>query len=282
MKITSSKNIIPFDNQEAKILFRDTPSKIDATIDYDIVILVYDVFDNFLFRHKVPAGNYNLNYKNEQEFLDGLKLLIKSKGLSETGKYKVQYNFVEDTFGSIRNDNNSFIITEISADNQELRLNPKINDNAFIDSFNDFKNYVTGFEIEQQISTNIEGNIESYINSFLDSIPSIIQDAYVVSDSGNVVDIDKYLESYYENASAVNNILQNIAFSIESSREAIISEMRFLLFTQNQNIRDLNNEVRTNPTDSNINQLETLISNELKKQLPDVILSVANIELNQD
>jgi len=282
--IDSKQNIIPLQEKEANLLVQEQvtlENAIFATNEYDVVINVYDTFDNFLFKEKIAGEDFTFDYQNEQEYIQDIQNLVRQNGLNENGKYKLEYYFVKDTFDAIENEDNTFIITEISADRLEVRLNPKTNSETFLNKFNDFKVYITGYRDNTVVELFIEESVTEYLDYYFDRISEFIEDVVVKDEDGkNPKKIRAYLTLFYDN-SVINTIMNNIKNDIINKKEIIENRIKQEIDSED-NLSSQVEEYNNNPSESLLDTIQTYVFNILTNRLPNIILEESNIEISQE
>lgn len=282
--IETKENIIPLQEKEANLLVQEQvtlENAIFATNEYDVVINVYDTFDNFLFKEKIAGEDFTFDYQNEQEYIQDIQNLVRQNGLNENGKYKLEYYFVKDTFDAIENEDNTFIITEISADRLEVRLNPKTNSETFLNKFNDFKQYITGYRDNTVVELFIEESVTEYLDYYFDRISEFIEDVVVKDEDGkNPKKIRAYLTLFYDN-SVINTIMNNIKNDIINKKEIIENRIKQEIDSED-NLSSQVEEYNNNPSESLLDTIQTYVFNILTNRLPNIILEESNIEISQE
>lgn len=282
--IETKENIIPLQEKEANLLVQEQvtlENAIFATNEYDVVINVYDTFDNFLFKEKIAGEDFTFDYQNEQEYIQDIQNLVRQNGLNENGKYKLEYYFVKDTFDAIENEDNTFIITEISADRLEVRLNPKTNSETFLNKFNDFKVYITGYRDNTVVELFIEESVTEYLDYYFDRISEFIEDVVVKDEDGkNPKKIRAYLTLFYDN-SVINTIMNNIKNDIINKKEIIENRIKQEIDSED-NLSSQVEEYNNNPSESLLDTIQTYVFNILTNRLPNIILEESNIEISQE
>jgi len=282
--IETKENIIPLQEKEANLLVQEQvtlENAIFATNEYDVVINVYDTFDNFLFKEKIAGEDFTFDYQNEQEYIQDIQNIVRQNGLNENGKYKLEYYFVKDTFDAIENEDNTFIITEISADRLEVRLNPKTNSETFLNKFNDFKQYITGYRDNTIVELFIEESVTEYLDYYFDRISEFIEDVVVRDEEGkNPKKIRTYLSLFYDN-SVINTIVNNIKNDIINKKEIIENRIKQEIDSED-NLSSKVEEYNNNPSESLLDTIQTYVFNILTNRLPNIILEESNIEISQE
>lgn len=141
MVIQSIQNINPIDVKKEPLISEEF---VDIDLPRNsLVINVYDTLDNFLLQQIYKPSEYVVDFDSEESFLQNIQRIISTdNNLNQNGIYNLEYYFVNDVFKSLDNQEYNFIVTEVSSDRREVRINPKSNDVDFIDDLNQFKNYI--------------------------------------------------------------------------------------------------------------------------------------------
>jgi len=201
------KHIDPIDSKDLSIILDcEIQDKTGNTVplnDISVVISVFDTTDNFIEQKIISGYNFRYNFQNESQLLNYIYNIILNIDGNEDlnpGKYKLKFSFIVDTFNSVENENNRFVVTEISPDNTEIRLNPLSNGQDFIDIFSRIKNHKKS---DKKIELNEQGFIKfyrDYINSVFsdESISNIFSDNEVKIGS---LPLSAYLTEIYKNRS---------------------------------------------------------------------------------
>jgi hypothetical protein len=269
MKVTDVRYINPINTTESGIVISDT-NRVSATNEYDVVLNVYDSFDNFLFRKNYKNGRFPLEFQNELQYLQSLKQLVTSEGFNESGIYKFRYHFVDDIFDSLTIANNKFIVTEISSDRTEVRLNPFSKQDFFINKFNNFKQYV---EIKSQVNDiNILVNevIKRNINNFYkdENIDTILNNL-TFFEGGIVVDLFVFLRPFYS-VGQIENILAHLKESFLSTKDIVENKIKKII-VENQTIKNLISSYNENPNPNTVITLQENIFTIFKKNISTIV-----------
>lgn len=130
-----------------------------------VYVNVYDSLDNFIFNKKLPYDDLNFEIESEEDFSNYIVegIIAENTGSLAPGLYKLTFDFLLDSFNYVENENRKYIVTEISSDKTEVRLNPISNESDFIQLFTEFKGY-------NKIDVEVTG---SDLESFRDYIPTI-------------------------------------------------------------------------------------------------------------
>lgn len=283
MKINLIENINPIDSKlsnlisEPYITYNELNNNINANT---LVINVFDAFDNFLLQRIYKEGSYNFNYDNESQFTRDIQSLIEEdENLNSEGIYNLRYYFVGDVFDYINNNNNTFIVTEISADNTELRLNPKSNEESFITRFNRFKNYIKPTPVSETLKQQVNKVLTLYVNSTLvrDYIGPIVFQSTVILKEGGAIGIFNYLSKFYTNKET-GIILTNIATQIINSKEAVKDKMSKIILADEEVI-ELYSEYKNNPIESNFDEVEKRIFDLFNENIISIVFEIASVNI---
>jgi len=235
----------PENQKQRNLIFRRTQTA-DINEDSTIVVIhVLDLFENFLFKEVVDQSEL-LNLKTEIELIEYFKPFIRENQLNENGIYLFQLFFVNDEFKYKQNPDNEFIVTEISSDRTEVRLNPKSNEQQFIDKFNLFKQY---YYINQPNPLDdFEKFIDTFITSYLSNFYNKIGDAFVrdiISIRYNSSDYN--INEYIDGALTEYNdpITLNILTALDEELQSTRSKVKNTLFDTLINDVLINDRYRT-------------------------------------
>lgn len=280
MKTLEVQYINPIDATEARLAVSDT-SIVSATNEYDVVLNVYDSFDNFLFRKNYKGEDFSFEYSNEEQYYQSLKELIVEEGLNENGVYKFRYHFTNDIFDSLFESSNRFIVTEISADRTELRLNPRSNEDSFIDKFNKFKEYVEIDSVTTDINKYVRESIEKSMTDFYqdNNINNILNGlSFIVN--GNQVDLFGFLSPHYTGFQ-IENIAQNLKQSVLNTQETVTQRLKNTVL-QNARVQSLISDYEQNPNDSILREIESTVFSIFKQNVKRIILEEITIVFDND
>jgi len=222
----------PENEKQRNLIFRTNQSA-DITEDSNIAVIhALDLFGNFLFKEVVDQSQL-LDLKTEKEFVEYFKPLLEEYQLNESGIYLFQLFFVNDEFKSKQNLDNKFIVTEISSDRTEIRLNPKSNEQQFINKFNLFKQY---YYINQPDPLDdFERFIDKFLIAYLSNFYNKINDAFI----RDIISI-RYDSSDYNISEYVGGTLtsyddektQNVLTALDEELQSTQSNVRNILFNR--------------------------------------------------
>lgn len=270
MKLLDVRYINPIDVNESVIAISDTPI-VPANNNYDIVINVYDSFDNFLFRKSYKGTNFSFQFENESQYLQSLRNLIINEGLNQDGVYKFRYYFINDVFNSLFLNNNKFIVTEISSDRTEIRLNPFSKEDIFIENFNNFKQY---FEIENQIvdvDKLIRESIQKNFDNFYEEdTVNIILDDLIFYEGGISIDLVTFLSPFYSNRQ-IENISEHIKESFLNTKDVVKSRIKKLVL-DNEVIKTLTSSYKQTPDVNTLKRIEENIYFIFRRNIANIIV----------
>jgi len=235
MNITEAQNINLLDNKTTDIVVDTiTKDEFQKNPNIDVVLLGYDTFGNFLFKRKFDGEQYQFFYDSPTQLVQQIQQIVNEEELNSEGLYTIEYYFVNDDLKNITRPKNRFLVTEISADRTEVRLNPLNNDSDFINRFNEFKQYRKIVDPnDQDYNVPVSEIVDSYIKSLLDKfytetqINTIVDNLRIILPSFQFQPTLKgYLATYYPNN--VENIVEHIKLRITASKSRV--ETRFKQF----------------------------------------------------
>lgn len=307
MEILNVSTIDPLDSTDLS-LFLDcdiTDESEDSfpNNDVSVIISVFDTTGNFITQKRMSGTQFKYKWNSEYNFLSYIYddiLDINSNDNLNPGIYNLRFSFIMDTFGVMDDNEHRFIVTEISPDQTEIRLNPLSNDEGFIKHFSKFKQQK---KLEETIDLNEQGFISfyrQYINfifsesnisdifsdsdvvvdgkSFSDYLLAILKQRNEISDSDKTKNPDKY----------VRELIDSMMSDLKSKKgDALIFISKYF-----ENIKDdLFGRVRdTSPDDSDtlneiVNSYKVSIRQEMKRfiknAVDDIIESrIANNSIN--
>lgn len=289
MKITSNRFINIIDDESAGLIQTiGDVTNVDNTV-YDIIENYFDSFGNFLFQNKVKGTEYPFQYNTDSEFYDRLKNQVNQNGLNDNGSYTINYHFVNDIFDSIQNNKNRFIVTEISSDRTEVRLNPLSSESSFIDKFNKFKDYKKQkiiFSNVQDPITILQGfinnSVRTYINNFfIDSNINFIVSNITILHGGKNIQLRAYLGIYYD-VDRLDNLINSIKKLILDTKETIIQEFLTNILSNNNRLNELKAEFISNTTEQNLEKIERVVFDLIEINLVNQVIENINLELDED
>jgi hypothetical protein len=271
--ITSQNNILfPKVEKQRNQIFEINRQIDDKDLTH-VVIQCFDLFQNFLFKSVVKKSEI-LSITSDTEFTNYIKQLIIENELNTEGIYSVELFFVNDEFESFDNEKNRFIVTEISSDRTELRLNPKSNDQKFIDKFNLFKQYyyINQPEPLKEFEIFIDEFLTSYLTNFYQQIEgAFVNNIIFALFESDEIEIKRFINSTVpnsddslsdlENKISISEFTNKILLQFDEVLNASSVEVRNDLFntiTSNQSIRSLHNTyinaVNNEESQSSINE----------------------------
>jgi hypothetical protein len=228
MNITEAQYINLLDPKTTDIVVdKITQDEFQNNPNIDVVLLGYDTFGNFLFKRKFEGNTFPFFFDSPSQLVRQIQEIVKEEELNNEGLYRVEYYFVNDDLQMISKPNNRFIITEVSADRTEVRLNPLNNDEEFINLFNEFKRYRKVVEEEEQdYNIPVSEIVDNYIKKLLDKfyteqqINTIVDNLQIILPSGlQKPSFRAYLSNYYPNN--VENIVEHIKLRISATKPRV-------------------------------------------------------------
>lgn len=228
MNITEAQNINLLDNKTTDIVVDTiTKDEFQKNPNIDVVLLGYDTFGNFLFKRKFDGEQYQFFYDSPTQLVQQIQQIVNEEELNSEGLYTIEYYFVNDDLKNITRPENRFLVTEISADRTEVRLNPLNNDSDFINRFNEFKQYRKIVDPnDQDYNVPVSEIVDSYIKSLLDKfytetqINNIVDNLLIIQPSLSFKPrLKVYLSNYYPNN--VENIVEHIKLRITVSKSRV-------------------------------------------------------------
>lgn len=198
--------------------------------DVSVIISIFDTTQNFIDQKMINGTDFRFDFNNEYELLNYIYndiLDIDNNDNLNKGIYRLKFSFILDTFNSIENENNRFIVTEISPDGSEIRLNPLSNEDDFISIFSRIKKYKKS---EKIVDLNESGFI-SFYREYIDSIFSDSNINDIFSDSQvKVYDLpfSEYLVRVYTYRSNITNDSEKKSDAEKRANDSI-DEMKRLL-----------------------------------------------------
>jgi len=263
MNITEAQNINLLNDKTTDIVVDEiTKDEFQKNPNIDVVLLGYDTFDNFLFKRKFDGEQYQFFYDNPTQLIQQIQQIVNQEELNSEGLYTIEYYFVNDDLKAItkkpdEETNNRFLVTEISADRTEVRLNPLNNDSDFINRFNEFKQYRKIVDPNNQdynvpVSEIVDSYIKSLLNKFYTEtqIDNIVDNLRIIlpSSQSNPT-LKSYISTYYPNN--IENIVEHIKLRITASKSRV--ETRFKQFLE------------SNPTNAAVQSYRILLDNFLSE-----------------
>jgi len=272
----------PRNNKQRDLIFRAN-QRVDITEDSNIVVIhVLDLFGNFLFKEVVDQSEL-LDLKTEAAFVEYFKPFLKEYQLNENGIYSIQLFFVNDEFESKQHPDNRFIVTEISANRTEIRLNPKSNEQQFINKFNLFKQY---YYINQPDPLDdFERFIDAFLIAYLSNFYNKINDAFI----RDIISI-RYDSSDYNISEYIGGTLteyddektQNVLTSLDEELQSTQSELKNTLFSEIINDVLINDRYRIYIDVANEEEPRIDVINKTRNNLFEVIQNKISVNLVQE
>jgi len=288
MNIESIQIINPINDKLSNIITENTITGETLNQDLDsntLVVNVFDTFDNFLLQKIIKEGDYTFLYDNEEQFLKNIrKIISEDENLNINGVYRLRYYFVGDIFDSLTNLDNSFIITEISADNTELRLNPKSNNEDFIKDFNRFKSYIKPTPVSETLEKQVNKVVKLYVGSLFgirsDKLTPIIENSVIIAEGEESINIKDYLIKYY-NEEEVGGIIGNIRQDI-SAVQGRFTNLLSNLIKEDEELINLYRTYKDNPTSKNFDFVEKRIYDLFLSNFLKELFNIIDIQLKTE
>lgn len=299
MKILNKTNINPINQKDLDIILDCDITNSNVPLnDVSVVVSIYDTTENFIDQKIIKGSEFKYQWNNEEDLLLYFRNEIididNNEDLND-GRYQLRFSFILDTFNTVDNSENKFIVTEISPDGSEIRLNPLSNNEEFINTFSRLKKYE---KTEKEIELNERGFVRFYRN-YIDSVFSDSNISDIFSDSEvniNGLSFTEYLTSVYIERSSISNISERNADAKEKALDDV-EEMKTLLKSKKgdafifisqyyennkselfKKIKNtsLDNEVKRN---SILNEFKMEIKNQTENFLNDSIVEIVNLVL---
>lgn len=277
MVIQSIQNINPIDVKKEPLISEEF---IDIDLPKNsLVINVYDALDNFLLQQIYKPSEYVVDFDSEESFLQSIQRIISTdNNLNQNGIYNLEYYFLNDVFKSLDNQEYNFIVTEVSSDRREVRINPKSNDVDFIDDLNRFKNYV---QINVDLRSKINQKVEEFINTFSDDfynkIPQIISTIQIETDSGNI-DLLKYIFPLTSGDFDEQGFLDGLVSDVQKTKDNVTKNIKLNIVKKSE-YKQLIDNYSDSPNEESLNSIETYVFGYFKSNLYTEIDKVLEISL---
>lgn len=277
MEIRSIQNINPI-NQKKEPLISQEVIDIDLPSN-SLIVNVYDSLDNFLLQQSYKPSEYTFEFDSEESFTKSIQQLVATNpNLNQNGIYNLQYYFVNDTFKSLDNQDNTFIVTEVSSDRTEVRLNPKSNDVSFIEDFNRFKNYIKiNVDLGKKINQKVEEFIDTFSDDFYSKIGDIVSTIQIETDNGNV-NLLNYIVPLTSGDFDEQQFLSALTADIEKTKDRVTKTIKIDIVKQKKYKELIDSYVNT-PNESSLNAIETYVFDYFKTNLYTEIDEVLEISL---
>jgi len=277
MVIQSIQNINPIDVKKEPLISEEF---IDIDLPKNsLVINVYDALDNFLLQQIYKPSEYVVDFDSEESFLQSIQRIISTdNNLNQNGIYNLEYYFLNDVFKSLDNQEYNFIVTEVSSDRREVRINPKSNDVDFIDDLNRFKNYI---QINVDLRSKINQKVEEFINTFSDDfynkIPQIISTIQIETDSGNI-DLLKYIFPLTSGDFDEQGFLDGLVSDVQKTKDNVTKNIKLNIVKKSE-YKQLIDNYSDSPNEESLNSIETYVFGYFKSNLYTEIDKVLEISL---
>ena len=277
MEIRSVQNINPI-NQKKEPLISEEFVDIDLPTN-SLVINVYDSLNNFLLQQTYKPNEYVVDFDSEESFLQSIQRIIATDtNLNQNGVYNLQYYFVNDVFKSLENEEYNFIVTEVSSDRREVRVNPQSNDPEFIDDFNRFKNYVQiNVDLRNKINQKVEEFINTFAEDFYGKIPQVISTIEIETDSGNVPLLN-YIFPLTSGDFDDQSFLDGLVEDVTKTKDNVVKNIKLNIVKQSEYTR-LIETYSNSPSQESLNSIETYVFGYFKSNLYTEIDKVLEISL---
>jgi hypothetical protein len=292
MNITEAQNINLLDNKTTDIVVDTiTKDEFQKNPNIDVVLLGYDTFGNFLFKRKFDGEQYQFFYDSPTQLVQQIQQIVNEEELNSEGLYTIEYYFVNDDLKNITRPENRFLVTEISADRTEVRLNPLNNNKEFIDRFNEFKQYRKIVDTDEaDFNVPVSEIVDSYIKSLLDKfyteiqIDTIVDNLRIILPSSQAKPtLKSYISTYYPNN--INNIVEHIKLRIRESKSRV--ETRFKQFLGSaptnaavQTYRILLDNFFSEPNKENAEAIERQIFNIFKTNFANMVMKELDLKID--
>jgi len=258
-------------------------------------LLVPNSIESKYYNPSTQSTSFNPD-KNSWMFnpaTSNIEFFVDPASLNEEGTYYIEFHFVTDTFESTKSEKYNFIITEISSDRTEIRLNPNSSDESFINRFNRFKNYLNqekiipskkGVDVSYDIVRRI---IYNYLNLFYKrtNINDFVRKATVVSEELGVINLFTYLRQYYlvEEVDVIMSNIVNIIMSTSFGNEKDSLQGRLVIrILQNNPLLLLIKEYEDVPSEDNFDKVEKKIFELFKRYFTEELFKLVDVELISD
>jgi len=277
MVIQSIQNINPIDVKKEPLISEEF---VDIDLPKNsLVINVYDALDNFLLQQTYKPSEYVIDFDSEESFLQSIQRIVSTdNNLNQNGIYNLEYYFVNDVFKVLDNQQYNFIVTEVSSDRREVRINPQSNDVDFIDDLNRFKNYV---QINVDLRGKINQKVEEFINTFSDDfyskIPQVISTIQIETDSGNI-DLLNYIIPLTSVDFDEQQFLSGLVSDVEKTKDNVTKSIKLNIVKKSE-YKQLIDNYSDSPNEESLNSIETYVFGYFKSNLYAEIDKVLEISL---
>lgn len=277
MVIQSIQNINPIDVKKEPLISEEF---VDIDLPRNsLVINVYDALDNFLLQQIYKPSEYVVDFDSEESFLQNIQRIISTdNNLNQNGIYNLEYYFVNDVFKSLDNQEYNFIVTEVSSDRREVRINPKSNDVDFIDDLNQFKNYIQiNVDLRDKINQKVEEFINTFSDDFYNKIPQIISTIQIETDSGNI-DLLKYIFPLTSGDFDEQGFLDGLVSDVQKTKDNVTKNIKLNIVKKSE-YKQLIDNYSDSPNEESLNSIETYVFGYFKSNLYTEIDKVLEISL---
>jgi len=277
MVIQSIQNINPIDVKKEPLISEEF---VDIDLPKNsLVINVYDALDNFLLQQIYKPSEYVVDFDSEESFLQSIQRIISTdNNLNQNGIYNLEYYFLNDVFKSLDNQEYNFIVTEVSSDRREVRINPKSNDVDFIDDLNRFKNYIQiNVDLRGKINQKVEEFINTFSDDFYNKIPQVISTIQIETDSGNI-DLLNYIFPLTSGDFDEQRFLNGLVSDVQKTKDNVTKNIKLNIVKKSE-YKQLIDNYSDSPNEESLNSIETYVFGYFKSNLYTEIDKVLEISL---
>jgi len=277
MVIQSIQNINPIDVKKEPLISEEF---IDIDLPKNsLVINMYDALNNFLLQQIYKPSEYVVDFDSEESFLQSIQRIISTdNNLNQNGIYNLEYYFLNDVFKSLDNQEYNFIVTEVSSDRREVRINPKSNDVNFIDDLNRFKNYVQiNVDLRGKINQKVEEFINTFSDDFYNKIPQVISTIQIETDSGNI-DLLNYIFPLTSGDFDEQRFLNGLVSDVQKTKDNVTKNIKLNIVKKSE-YKQLIDNYSDSPNEESLNSIETYVFGYFKSNLYTEIDKVLEISL---
>jgi len=290
------KHIEPIDDKDLSIILdceiQDNTGNVVPLNDVSVIISIFDTTNNFIKQKIISGNNFRYNFQNEYQLLNYIYndiLDIEGNDNLNPGKYKLRFSFILDTFNSVGNNDNRFVVTEISPDNTEVRLNPLSNDQDFIDIFSRIKNHKKS---DKTIQLNETGFIK-FNRDYIDSIFSDSNISDIFSDNQikiNDMSLSDYLIQVYKKrsnksteAEKKSEAVQKATDSINKMKSNLLSKKGDALIFISKYFESIKSELFTKINNTSVDNQQKInsIINEFKIDIKNKMMEFLNNSIDE-
>jgi len=277
MVIQSIQNINPIDVKKEPLISEEF---IDIDLPKNsLVINMYDALNNFLLQQIYKPSEYVVDFDSEESFLQSIQRIISTdNNLNQNGIYNLEYYFLNDVFKSLDNQEYNFIVTEVSSDRREVRINPKSNDVDFIDDLNRFKNYIQiNVDLRGKINQKVEEFINTFSDDFYNKIPQVISTIQIETDSGNI-DLLNYIFPLTSGDFDEQRFLNGLVSDVQKTKDNVTKNIKLNIVKKSE-YKQLIDNYSDSPNEESLNSIETYVFGYFKSNLYTEIDKVLEISL---